>query len=193
MIAACNLNVTEATARETKSQGDQVARHPRLLNRGGPTGRRRQDLNRETSRKPPQVEAPIPTRRKTSPRCESKDRQAETRGAEIEKMEPFSIPMLPEEWPSPLVEWKMAQKRRKSKTVKPAPTARNGQEPVHRHNLQNNSQARFCQLDTTVARRNRPVKSRRGLRLASERARQKKTCTSPPKPPRKGKSRRGQD
>ena len=32
--------------------------------------------------------------------------------------------------------------------------------------LQENSQARLCQLDTTVARRNRPVKSRRGLRQA---------------------------
>ena len=48
MIAARSLNVTEAIARETKSQGDQVARHPRLLNRGGSTGRRRHDLDRET-------------------------------------------------------------------------------------------------------------------------------------------------
>ena len=60
----------------------------------------------------------------------------------------------------------MAQKRKKGTTVKPAPTTKNGQEPVYSHNLQENSQARFCQLDTTVARRNRPVKSRRGLRQA---------------------------
>ena len=58
---------------------------PKALESGGPTSRRRHDLNRETPRKPPQVEAPIPTRRKTSPHCESKDPQAETWGAEIEK------------------------------------------------------------------------------------------------------------
>ena len=40
------------------------------------------------------------------------------------------------------------------------------QRAVPSHNLQENSQARFRQLDTTVARRNRPVKSRRGLRQA---------------------------
>ena len=34
-------DVTEAIARSSKSQGDQVARHPRLLNRGESTGRRR--------------------------------------------------------------------------------------------------------------------------------------------------------
>ena len=47
-VAARNLNVMEAIARETKSQGDQVARHPRLLNRGEPIGRRRYDLDQET-------------------------------------------------------------------------------------------------------------------------------------------------
>ena len=41
-------NVTEAIARETKSQGDQVARHPRLLSQGGSTGRRRHDLDQAT-------------------------------------------------------------------------------------------------------------------------------------------------
>ena len=60
----------------------------------------------------------------------------------------------------------MAQKRRKSTAGTPVPTTRNGKEPVYRHNLQENSQARFCQLDTTVARRNRPAKRRRGLRQA---------------------------
>ena len=60
----------------------------------------------------------------------------------------------------------MAQKRRKSMTVTPVPTTRNGKEPVYSHNLQENSEARFCQLDTTVARRNRPVKRRRGPRQA---------------------------
>ena len=51
-------------------------------------------------------------------------------------------------------------------TGTPAPTTRNGKEPVPSHNLQENSQARFCQLDTTVVRRHRLVKSRRGLRQA---------------------------
>ena len=55
---------------------------------------------------------------------------------------------------------------RKGTTETPVPATRNGKEPVPSHNLQENSQARFCQLDTTVARRNRPVKSRRGLRQA---------------------------
>ena len=42
-------------------------------------------------RTPPQVEATIPTRRKTSQHCESKTPQAETWGAEKRKMEHFSI------------------------------------------------------------------------------------------------------
>ena len=33
-------------------------------------------------------------------------------------------------------------------------------EPVPSHNLRENSQARFFQLDTTTARRNQPVKKR---------------------------------
>ena len=43
------------------------------------------------SRTPPQVEATIPTRRKTSQHCESKTPQAETWGAEKRKIERFSI------------------------------------------------------------------------------------------------------
>ena len=157
--------MTEATARETKSQGDKVAQHPRLLNWGGPTGRRSHDLDQETPRKPPQVEVPIPTGRKTSPHCESKNPQAETWGAEIENQNVSPSQCFPKsegrhhrwngEWP---------KKWRKGMTVKPVPTTRNGKEPVYSHNLQGNSQARFCQLDTTVARRNRQMKSRRGLR-----------------------------
>ena len=69
--------------------------------------------------------------------------------------------MLSKEWNG-----KWPQKMRKSMTVKPALTTSNGQEPVYSHNLQENSQARFCQLDTTVARRNRLVKSRRSLQEA---------------------------
>ena len=46
------------------------------------------------------------------------------------------------------------------------PMTRYGKEPAPSHNLQENSQARFFQLDTTTVRRNQPVKSRRGLRQA---------------------------
>ena len=78
----------------------------------------------------------------------------------------------------------MAEKRRKGTTGTPVPTTRNGKEPVPSHNLQENSQARFCQLDTTVARRNRPVKSRERTPTGTERVRQEKTCTSLLNPPR---------
>ena len=61
------------------------------------------------------------------------------------------------------------------------PMTRHGKEPVPSHKLQENSQARFFQLDTTTARRNRPVKRRSRLQTGTERARQEKTCTSLPK------------
>ena len=48
-------------------------------------------------RTPPQVEAIIPTRRKTSQHCESETPQAETWEAEKRKKERFSISMLSEE------------------------------------------------------------------------------------------------
>ena len=57
----------------------------------------------------------------------------------------------------------MAQKGGKCTTV---PMTRHGKEPAPSHNLQENSKARFFQLDTTIARRNQPVKSRRGLQQA---------------------------
>ena len=166
-IAARNLNVTEATARETKSQGDQVAWHPRLLNRG--------KTNRPKNARPGPRDFPEASTRGSShsnqeenqPTLRKEGPASRDLGSRNRKTERFSIPMLSEEWrPTPPVEQKMAQKRRKGTTVKPAPTTRNGQEPVYSHNLQENSQARFRQLDTTVARRNRPVKSRRGLQQA---------------------------
>ena len=43
---------------------------------------------------------------------------------------------------------------------------RHGKAPSPSHNLQENSQARFFQLDTTTVRRNQLVKSQRGLRQA---------------------------
>ena len=165
MVAARHLNVTEATARETKSQGD---RHPRLLNRGGSTGRRRHYLDRETR---PEAstsgshhsnqEENKPTLRKQGPT--SRDlgsRYRKKRNVSQSQCFPKSERRhhwCNEEWP---------EKGGKGTTVTPVPTTRNGKEPVPSHNLQENSQARFCQLDTTVTRRNRPVKSRRGLRQA---------------------------
>ena len=83
------------------------------------------------------------------------------------KTERFSILMLSEEWrPSPPVERRMGQKRRRGTTGTTVPMTRHGKEPATSHNLQENSQARFFQLDTTTARRNQPVKSRRGLQQA---------------------------
>ena len=84
-VAARNLNVMEAIARETKSQGDQVARHPRLLNRGEPIGRRRYDPDRETHPETSTSGSPHTNQGKTSQHCESKTPQAETWGAEKER------------------------------------------------------------------------------------------------------------
>ena len=80
----------------------------------------------------------------TNPHRESKDPQAETWGAEIEKRNVFQSQCFPKsegrhnrwngEWP---------QKRRTGMTGMPVPTTWNGKEPVPSHNLQENSQARF--------------------------------------------------
>ena len=159
--------MTEAIARETKSQGNQVAQHPRLLNRGGSIGRRRHDLDRETPPEAFHKWKPLFQPGGTSPHCGSKDPQAETWGAEKEKQNVSQSQCFPKsegrhnrwngEWP---------KKRRKGTTGMSVPTTKNGKEHVPSHNLQENSQARFRQLETTVARRNRLVKSRRGLRQA---------------------------
>ena len=55
------------------------------------------------------------------------------------------------------------------------PMTRHGKEPEPSHNLQENSQARFFQLDITTVRRNQPERTPTG----TERARQEKTYTSP--------------
>ena len=60
---------------------------PKALESGG-THRPKKTTERLTQ-KPPQVEATIPTRRKTSQHCESKTPQAETWGAEKRKNETF--------------------------------------------------------------------------------------------------------
>ena len=140
---------------------------PKALESGGPTGRRRHDLDRETPRKPPQVEAPIPTRRKTSPHCESKDPKAETWGAETEKRNVSLSQCFPKsegrhhrwngKWPQ-----KGGKARQWSQRLRLG-TDRN---PCIVITSKKIAKLDSCQLDTTVARRNRPVKSRRGLRLA---------------------------
>ena len=65
--------------------GGPGSRAPKALESGRTNRPKKARPRARDSRKPPQVEAPIPTRRKTSPHCESKDPQAETWGAEIEK------------------------------------------------------------------------------------------------------------
>ena len=167
-VAARSLNVTEAIARETKSQGDQVARYPRLLNRGGSTGRRRHDLNRETH---PEAstsgshhsnqEENKPTLRKQGP----SSRDLGSRNRKKRNISQSQCFLKSEgrhnrwngEWP---------KRGGKARQGRQCANTRNGKEPVPSHNLQENSQARFRQLDTTVARRNRPVKSWRGLQQA---------------------------
>ena len=62
-------------------------------------------------------------------------------------------------------------------------------EPVPRQNLQENSQARFYQLDPTTARRNQPVKRRSILRHGKAR----ENLHKPAEIPHKGRSRRGLD
>ena len=166
-IAARNLNMTEATTRETKSQGDQVARHPRLLNREGPTGRRRHDLDRETTRKPPQVEAPIPTSRKTSPHCESKDPQAVLAwGAKTEKRNVSLSQCFPKS-EGRHHRWNGKWPKKGGKAQQWSQRLRLGTDRNPCIGITSKKIAKLdsCQLHTTVARRNRPVKSRRGLRL----------------------------
>ena len=85
------LKVTEAIARYGKGQGDQVARHPWLLNRGEPTSRK----TTETHPKPPQMEATIPTRRKQANTVKARLRKPRP-GEQNKKRESFSISMLSE-------------------------------------------------------------------------------------------------
>ena len=122
-------------------------------------------LTKRLTRKPPQVEATIPTRRKTSQHCENKTTQAETWGAEKEKRNVFQSNAFrrvkavttggTENGPK--------KEERHDRDNSAYDQAREG---TPSHNLQENSQARFCQLDTTTERRNQPAKSRRGLRQA---------------------------
>ena len=56
--------------------------------------------------------------------------------------------------------------------------ARHRHQPKTRHHPQENSQARFLQLDKTKNEENQLVQSER-TPIGTERARQEKTCTSP--------------
>ena len=103
----------------------------------------------------------------TSQHCESKTLPAETWGAETRKTERFSIVMLTEEWrPSPPEERKSGLKKEERHGRDDSAYGQARREPVPSHNLQENSQARVLQLDTTTARRNQPVKRRRVLQQA---------------------------
>ena len=120
-------NVTEAIARYCKSQGDQAARHPRLLNRGEPTGRKD---DRETHPKPPRVEATIPTRRKQANPAKARLRKPRP-GEQNRKNETFlnlhafrrvkAVTTGGTE--------KMAQKRRRGTTGTTMPITRHGGNP----------------------------------------------------------------
>ena len=117
-------------------------------------------------RTPPQVEVTIPTRRKTSQHCESKAPKPRPEEPRKERTDRFSILCFPKseghhhrrngEWP----------KKGGGTTGLTVPMTRHGQEPEPSYNLQDNSQARFIQLDKTTVRRNQPVQSRSGLRQA---------------------------
>ena len=140
--------MTEAIAQQGKSQGDQVARHPRLLNQGEPTGRKD---DRETHPKPPQEEATIPTRRKQANTAKARFRKPRP-GEQIKKNGTFLNDN--------------AFRRVKAVTTSGTETGLKKEdrydgaydqawkEPVPSHTLQENSQARFFQLNTTTARRN---------------------------------------
>ena len=155
--------MTEAIARYGKSQGDQVARHPRLLNWGEPTGRKD---NRETHPKPQRVEAIIPTRRKQANTAKArlrKPRPGEQKQGKRNVSQSSCFPKSEDrhhQWNGKYG----LKKERHDRDDSAYDQAR--REPVPSHNPQENSQARFFQLDTTAARRNQPVKRRSVLRQA---------------------------
>ena len=157
------LNVTEAIARYGKSQGDQVARHPRLLNRGEPTGRKD---DRETRQKP-LVEATIPTRRKQTNTAKARLRKPRPGEQKQEKWNVSQSSCFPKsEGRHHRWNGKNGLKKEERHNRDDSAYDQARREPVPSHNLQENSQARFFQLDTTTARRNQPVKRWSVLRQA---------------------------
>ena len=133
------------------------------LNRGEPTGRKN---DRETHPKLPRVEATIPTRRKQANTAKARLRKPRP-GEQFKKNGTF--PNLNAFRRVKAVttggtENGLKKEERHDRNDSAYDQARN--EPVPSHNLQENSQARFFQLDTTTARRNQPVKRRSVLRQA---------------------------
>ena len=133
------------------------------MNREEPTGR--QD-NRETHLKLPRVEATIPTRRK----------QANTAKARLRKPRPWEQRQENETFPNlnafrrvkavttGETENGLKKEERHDRYDSADDQAR--KEPVPRHNLQENIQARCYQLEPTTARRNQPVKRQNVLQQA---------------------------
>ena len=154
----------EAIALYGKSQGDQVAWHPRLLNRGEPTGRKD---DRETHPKPPGVEATIPTRKKQANTAKARLRKPRP-GEQIQENGTFlnlhAFRRVKAVTTGGTENGLKKKEERHDRDDSAYDQAR--REPVPSHNLQENSQARFFQLDTTTARRNQPVKRRSVLRQA---------------------------
>ena len=144
--------MTEATARFS----------PMHLNRGESTGRRRRP--RDSPEPLHKWKAPFqPTLRKQGP-------QAETWGAEKRKKDSFSnLCFLKSESRHHQQNGEWPKKRRRGTTGLTVPMTRHGQEPEPSHNLQENSHARFLQLDKTTVRRNQPEQSRSRLRQALRR------------------------
>ena len=155
--------MTEAIARYGKSQGDQIARHPKLLNRGEPTGRKD---DRETHPKPPLVEVTIPTRRKQANTAKARLRKP-TPGEQIQENRTFlnlHAFRRVKAVTTGGTENGLKKEERHGKDDSAYDQAQ--REPVLSHNLQENSQAIFFQLDTTTPGRNQPVKRRSVLRQA---------------------------
>ena len=153
--------MTEAIARYGKSQGDQVARPPTAL----ASGRTNRPKRRPGDSSETPTNGSYPSHQeKTSQHCESKTPQAETWGSRTRKQNVSrSACFLKSEGRHH--RWNGKNSLQKEERHDGAyDQAR--REPVPRQNLQENSQARFFQLDTTTARRNQPVTRQSVLRQA---------------------------
>ena len=109
------------------------------------------------------MEATIPTRRKQA--NTAKARLCKPRpGEQNKKTERFLISMLTEKWRPSLPVERETGLQKEERHDSAYDQAR--REPVPSQNLQENSQARFFQLDTTTAKRNQPVTRQSVLRQA---------------------------
>ena len=145
-----------ARARET-----QVIRPSRLLHRGEPTGRKD---NWKTHPKPPRMEATLPTTWKPANTERARPRKPWPGGAEPEKQKVSWSACFPKS------EGRHHRWNGKNWPIKRGAARqclRPGTEnPCRVRTPQENSQARFIQLDTTSARRNQPVTGQSILRQA---------------------------